>query len=221
MTRRAFILDLDGTLIDSLEDLRSALSRALIEHEMCAASRDDVMRWIGNGVSELCRQAILHQRGEATDAMIDTIRRSMLIAYDACCIDQTRPYDGINEAMAALIRDGRRCAVLSNKSDNFTRRIVEALFPSEWFTVVRGARDDAPRKPAPDVALWIAGRLGVAPGDCFFVGDSEVDIQTARNAGMISVAVTWGFREPEALRALDPDHVIEHPSALCALAEMA
>jgi len=110
-----------------------------------------------------------------------------------------------------------RMAVLSNKPDEFTRRIVAALCDPNWFSVVRGIERDADRKPSPRLALMIAAELGAAPRDVYLIGDSAVDVETARAAGMCSVAVTWGFRDQADLRGAAPDTIVSQPQEIALL----
>jgi phosphoglycolate phosphatase len=142
---------------------------------------------------------------KATPAAHEDLYASVLAAYRAYytdhLFDQTQAFPGILALLSQLVAEDVKLAVLSNKADAFTRRLVEGLLPGVPFTAIYGERSGMPRKPDPTAALGVAAELGVAPGDCAFVGDTAVDMNTARNAGMYGVGVTWGFRSAEELLA--------------------
>jgi phosphoglycolate phosphatase len=196
MHLRAAIFDLDGTLVDSLADIAAAMNHSLTQHGLPLHSIDEYRHFVGEGVMVLVRRALPADREE--------LHASVLAAYRAYyaehLFDQTYVFPGIPGVLSQLAAENVRLAVLSNKADAFTRRLVEGLLPGVPFTSIYGERSGVPRKPDPTAALAVAAELGVAPGDCAFVGDTAVDMNTARNAGMYSIGVTWGFRSPEELR---------------------
>jgi len=197
MHLHAAIFDLDGTLVDSLADIATAMNHSLTLHGLPAHPVADYRHFVGEGVRVLVRKA--------TPAGDEKLHASVLAAYRAYyadhLFDQTRAFPGIPAMLAQLAAEGVRLAVLSNKSDTFTKRLVEGLLPGVPFTAVYGERPGVPRKPDPTAALGVAAELGVTPADCAFVGDTPVDMDTARNAAMYGIGVTWGFRSPEELRA--------------------
>ena len=134
---------------------------------------------------------------------------------------RTKPYAGITEALHVLAADGHTLAVLSNKPDDLTVDLVRRYFPDVPFALVRGGREGVPLKPEPDAPLDMLRHMDFLPERSFYVGDSNVDIFTARNAGMISIGVAWGFRGADELRAAQADHVIDTPVALTRLAKEA
>ena len=134
---------------------------------------------------------------------------------------RTKPYAGITEALHQLADDGHALAVLSNKPDDLTVELVRRYFPDVPFALVRGGREGVPLKPEPDAPLDMLRHMDFLPERSFYVGDSNVDIFTARNAGMISIGVAWGFRGADELRAAQADHVIDTPVALTRLAKEA
>jgi phosphoglycolate phosphatase len=212
---RAFLFDLDGTLVDSLADIAVAMNEALVEAGAAPHSPEAYRLFVGDGVDVLARRAA------PPDLAGDGPRRAALVArYQAIYAGRltlsTRPYPGVPELVASLRSRALPLAVLSNKPDPATRAIVEALFPAESFVAVRGQRPGVPRKPDPAAALELAAELGLAPAEIAFVGDTSVDIRTARAAGMRAVGVAWGFR-PEELREAGADLVVDAPADLASL----
>ncbi|WPB78216.1 HAD family hydrolase [Archangium violaceum] len=197
MHLRAALFDLDGTLLDSLHDIGAAMNHALTTHGLPVHPLADYRRFVGEGVRVLVARAVPPGRQEHHEAVMASYKAF----YDEHFLDHTRPYPGVREVLARLQGEGVKLAVLSNKPDAATRRLVEALLPDVRFGAVYGERSGVPRKPDPTAALGIAAELGVAPGDCAFIGDTAVDMDTARAAGMYSVGVTWGFRGVEELQA--------------------
>ncbi|QSQ22322.1 HAD family hydrolase [Pyxidicoccus parkwayensis] len=193
MQLRAVIFDLDGTLVDSVGDIADAMNHALAHHGLPTHPEAAYLRFVGDGVKELVRRAVPVGREDLHAPVLDTWRAY----YDAHLVDRTRAYPGIIDMLKALAGTGMRMAVLSNKSDGFVKRLVETLLPGVLFSVVYGERPGVPRKPDPTGALAVAAELGVEPGACGFVGDTAVDMDTARAAGMYGVGVAWGFRSHE------------------------
>ena len=204
----AAIFDLDGTLVDSLADIAAAMNWALAHHGLPTHPEAAYRDFVGEGVRELVRRsaglAPAAARLEAPGpeaALQAALLESYRGHYAAHLLDRTRPFPGMPDLLARLAGGGVRLGVLSNKADAFTRQLVEALFPGQAFGAVYGERPGVARKPDPAAALALAAELGVAPGACAFVGDTPVDMKTARAAGMHAVGVTWGFRGAEELRA--------------------
>ena len=193
MQLRAVIFDLDGTLVDSLGDIADAMNHALAHHGLPTHPEADYLRFVGEGVKELVRRAVPSGREALYEPVLATYREH----YDAHLFDRTRPYPGIPGVLTALSDAGVRMAVLSNKSDGFVKRLAAKLLPGVRFSAVYGERPGVPRKPDPTAALALAAELEVPPGACGFVGDTAVDMDTARAAGMYGVGVTWGFRGHE------------------------
>lgn len=197
MHLRAAIFDLDGTLVDSLADIATAMNHSLSHHGLPTHPLPDYRHYVGEGVMQLVRKAV--------PAGQDGLHESVLAVYRAYyaehLFDQTYVFPGVAGVLSALAAEGVRLAVLSNKSDGFTKRLVEGLLPGVPFVAVYGERPGVPRKPDPTAALALAAELGVEPDGCGFVGDTPVDMNTARQAGMYGVGVTWGFRSAEELKS--------------------
>jgi phosphoglycolate phosphatase len=209
------ICDLDGTLVDTLEDLADALNRVLRGEQAPGHDLATYQLLVGKGIRDLVAQALPPEKRSA-----ETIARcyaAMLADYGEHCLVKTRRYDGVAEMVRGLRAAGVKLAVLSNKSDELTRRIVESLFGRGDFDVVVGARPDVPLKPDPMVALAISARWGIAPGRMAFLGDSGVDMLTATAAGMIAVGAAWGFRTKDELVENGASAVLDHPLELLKL----
>ncbi|MBN9682062.1 MULTISPECIES: HAD family hydrolase [unclassified Corallococcus] len=197
MLLRAVLFDLDGTLVDSLEDIATAMNHALGQHGLPPHPEAAYLRFVGEGVAKLAERAT----GGASPALQGQVLATYHAYYDAHLFDRTYAYPGVEDALAELAADGVRLGVLSNKSDDFVKRLAARLLPRVRFTAVYGERPGIPRKPDPTAALALAAELGVAPDACGFVGDTSVDMDTAKAAGMYGVGVTWGFRTAEELHA--------------------
>ena len=197
MTYQTYIFDLDGTLLDTLGDLAAAVNYALRTHNMPEHSIDDVRRFVGNGVRKLMERAI--PDGEANpdfEAAFATFREY----YMHHSLDTTKPYTGIPEALKALKSKGCRLAVVSNKMMAATQELCRYFFP-DTIEVAIGENEAAGirKKPAPDTVIAALKALGVGQEGAVYVGDSDVDIETARNSGLPCISVLWGFRDREFL----------------------
>jgi len=205
------IFDLDGTLVDSLNGIAASLNHALHESNLPTHSHDAVRGFIGNGAR------ILIERGTpagSTDILIDVVEQAFKAHYDLHWPTGTIAYDGITNLLENLKSQGHQLAVLSNKPHPFTEAMVGRLFPTIRFAMVLGQRAGIPHKPDPTGALEIAATLGLAPAQCCVIGDSTMDIETAFNAGMQAVAVTWGFHDRERLIAAGATSLADDPAAL-------
>jgi phosphoglycolate phosphatase len=213
----AVIFDLDGTLVDTLEDIGDAMNRVLAAEEAPVHGYDAYRYLVGRGLWNLAEQALPSERRDEV-----TVRRCydrMVADYSAHSLVRTRPYEGIVELLDGLEDADVPLAVFSNKSHDLTVRIVEALLGPARFRQVRGAVPGVPLKPDPAVALDLAAGLGVAPALVAYVGDSNVDMQTARAAGMPAVGVSWGFRTAAELREHGAAVIIHRPQELLELRE--
>lgn len=214
---RAVLFDLDGTLLDTLADL-AASGNAVLEERGCPPHPVDAYRvYVGSGMEHLVRAIFPEDSRPAPGAETEAALREYRAAYEARWQDTTRPYDGIEALLEALAACGTALGVLSNKAHDFTRRCVEAFLPGAPWGAVLGAREGVAKKPDPAGALEAAAKLGVDPGRCLFVGDSDVDMLTARNAGMRAIGVAWGFRPVSELLEAGAERVVGHPGALLEL----
>lgn len=212
---KALIFDLDGTLADTLPSLCQAINMTMDHYGAPLRTCEDVRLAIGNGarmlVKRLLPDALANHEDKVTEALLYYNARYAETYTAADC------YDGIQDAVTALCHRGYTSAVLSNKPDKYTVALCRILFPENTFALTQGQQEGVPTKPDPTAPLSIAARLGVKPEECAFIGDSEVDIRTAKNAGMMSVGCAWGYRSADDLRAEGADAVIDTPDQLLTL----
>lgn len=197
MAYAAAIFDLDGTLLNTLEDLWCSANYALRSLDMPERSIDDIRRFVGNGYHRLFELAA--PEGTSEEQILTLLSRfnAYYLAHDE---DHTRPYPGIVELVEHIHSAGIPCAVVSNKGDAAVRDLMHKQFGG-IFEAVAGEREHIRRKPAPDVVFAVMEQLGVGADEIVYVGDSEVDIATAANVGCDCVIVTWGYRDIDELRA--------------------
>lgn len=208
--KHAVIFDLDGTLLNTLGDLRAATNRALEVRGLPPHSMEEIRQFIGNGIRLLICRAMPEGTPEAEiDAALDDFK-----AYYAAHIhDRTVPYDGIPQLLTALRKRGIKVAVLSNKIDSASQQLIEYFFPGKT-DVVFGEHVGVPRKPDPTSCRMVMQQLGVQPEQVLYVGDSGTDMQTAKNAGLYAVGVTWGFRSKEVLLEYGADILVHRPEQI-------
>ena len=212
---RAVIFDLDGTLIDSLDDIAGALGGALEDAGLPMPARDDVQAWVGDGARNLCARAVSAAGG--TPELFEIVHAKFAARYRAMPIHHTKLYPGIAAMLDELTSRGCALGVLSNKPHDLTMTITEKLLGVWPFAAIAGQRPGIPLKPDPEAAMAMAMELGVEPHDCVLVGDSPMDLGCARGAEMRAIGVTWGLRPRDEL--VGADHLIDKPSDLLALTE--
>lgn len=212
MKYEAVIFDLDGTLIDSLEDLADSMNSVLVQLEYPVHPVEKYKYFVGDGMRQLARRVL--PPGETNETIVNKTVELMSIEYGKRWDAKTGIYPGLEETLDGLIAAGMRLAVLSNKPDPFTKRIVSRLLSRWRFDAVVGARPDIPVKPDPQSALEIAGSWGIVPQRILYVGDTGTDMCTAASAGMHAVGVTWGFRTEQELREHGAKTIIHHPTEL-------
>lgn len=211
MSIQAFIFDLDGTLLDTLDDLADAANTALQELGYPTHPVDAYRTFVGSGIEILFRQALPY------GASSETIHRAVALMENSYATNwkhKTRPYAGILPILHTLHYIGFPLAILSNKPHAFTKLMVEHFFPQEMFAMVEGAKAHIPRKPDPTSAFAIATTWNIDPRHIAFVGDSNVDMQTANAANMLSIGCAWGFRGAQELREASAAYIIDTPLQL-------
>jgi phosphoglycolate phosphatase len=209
MPFRATIFDLDGTLLDTLDDIANAANHVLAARGFPTHPNPDYRMLIGEGVGKLMSRALpeTHQDEATVQACVGAYVQEYERTWNAL----TKPYPGVPEMLDALAVRGLKLAVFSDKPDHFTQRCVGELLAKWAFDVVLGASDNFPRKPDPASAIETARRRGVAPAECLYVGDSGIDMQTARAAGMCAVGALWGFRGQAELLKEGAQFLIKKP----------
>ena len=211
MEYKAILFDLDGTLINSLEDLADSANEALKKHGFKIHPLDSYKKFVGNGVRNLIKNAA---PSGTDDSVVDMILKDYRIIYNKNYVNKTRAYDGIHEMLDNLKKAGVKMGVCSNKPHKPTNEIVEKILGCEYFDVIFGEREGIPRKPDPASLIEAAERLGVAPSQTIYVGDSGGDMESANRAEMLAAGVLWGFREKEELIAYGGKILLTSPSEL-------
>lgn len=204
---RAVIFDLDGTLLDTLADLRDSLNTVLMTHGLPTRTMDEVRSFVGNGIGKLVERALPQGKQHPAFAAIEA---EMRVYYAAHCNDQTAPYVGIPALLDALRAAGFAVGVVSNKPDAQVKSLCERFFGAN-VTVAIGQTTQVRMKPAPDTVFAAMHALSTDAAHAVYVGDSEVDLETARQAGIPCISVTWGFRSRAALTAAGAVYLADTP----------
>ena len=217
---KTYIFDLDGTLLDTLQDLANSVNYALRQHEMPTHSRDDIRRFVGNGVRLLMERAVPEG---AQHPQFEEVFATFRQHYMQHSLDTTRPYDGIPELIRELKDRGCQLAVVSNKMMAATQELIAHFFPEIDVAIGEHEAAGIKKKPAPDTVFEALRQLGVsgktadnttASQEAVYVGDSDVDIATARNSGLPCISVLWGFRDKQFLLNHGATTFVEHPREL-------
>lgn len=216
MQYKACLFDLDGTLINSLADLAASMNHALETMNLITFPEERYRYFVGSGV-RIMAEKTLAENNAKTQENVEKAVQLFNVHYAKHYSDRTKPYPGISELLCGLKADGIKTAVVSNKPDAFVKEIVRKVFGPSAFQAVLGQRAGIPIKPDPAGALEACRALGSAPGECVFLGDSSVDMQTAVNAGMTPVGALWGFRGREELAAAGAGFLLEKPQNLLQL----
>ena len=211
----AAVFDLDGTLLNSLEDLRDGVNFAMKQMGFPQRSTEEMRRFVGNGIGRMVGRAVPEgTSAEKTAACLGLFREY----YEEHMADKTRPYAGIPQMLSGLMERGVRVAVVSNKYDAAVKALCGRFF-GRLVEVTVGDHPGSRKKPAPDNVFEALLRLGVPPERALYAGDSDVDMETAKNAGLISVGVLWGFRDREELLGAGARHLASEPADILRLAD--
>ncbi len=212
MSFKAIIFDLDGTLIDSLEDLCNAANRVLKKNNFPTHEMEEYRYFVGEGVVALITRALPDEikNEDIINSCVGEFREEYRKSWNI----KTKPYEGIAEMLDLITLRGLKMAVLSNKPDYFTKKCVAAFLPNWKFDRIIGQRDDVPKKPDPAGAKEIAEYLAVSPSEIIYVGDTPIDMETAIAAGMLPVGVLWGFRPEDELKRSGARRVIQKPEEI-------
>ncbi|MDE5891406.1 MAG: HAD-IA family hydrolase [Acetatifactor sp.] len=210
MKYKLAIFDLDGTILDTLEDLADAVNYALGECGYPLRTIEEVRRFVGNGIRNLIERAV---PDGLTEEEINRVHQTFSAYYQEHCADKTRPYEGILPLLKRLRAAGCLTAVVSNKADVAVQPLCQQYYEG-LFDYAVGEREGIRRKPAPDAVREVLRRLRIEAGKAVYIGDSEVDIQTAANAGLESIIVTWGFRERAYLESQGGQRFVDRPEEI-------
>jgi len=206
--KKAIIFDLDGTLLDTLTDIMESVNNILNRYNYPTHDMHAYKYFIGNGIEVLTRKAFPKNISESE---FRDYFQEVKQEYEARQTLRTKPYDGIEEMLTKLIEKGISISILSNKPHEFTIPTVEHFFPKIEFSVVFGSRNGIDRKPSPIAVLEILDTLKLTKKDCFFVGDTAIDMQTSVNSGIEGIGVSWGFRTIEELTNNGAKYIIDKP----------
>ncbi len=213
---KAVLFDIDGTLLDTLQDIADSMNSALQRLRFPIHERDEYRYLVGDGMENLVRRA-LPDSARNDPRQVSECLEIMLKIYELNRNAKTRPYPGIRELLDALTARGLKMAILSNKPNDFAVKVVEEFLAAWRFEVVLGERPSVPRKPDPFSALEIANRLAIEPADFLYLGDTATDMKTANGAGMFAVGALWGFRDSGELIANGAAKLISKPVELLEL----
>ena len=213
---KTIIFDLDGTLLNTLADLANSANHTMEQMGYPAHSVESFRYFVGNGVPKLLERCLPEDK--RTEENIQTARNIFAEHYNVHFADKTKPYDGVAELLEKLKESGVKMAVASNKSDEFTVSLVKRFFGNA-FDMVQGGKADVPKKPAPDIVYGIMDRLRAVPENTYFAGDSNVDMYTAKNAGIKAIGCLWGFRTKEELLEGGADFLAESPADIYKILE--
>lgn len=205
---KAVLFDLDGTLVDSIGDLADSGNFALRQAGLPTFTDEEFAQRVGNGIDVLINKLIPDQ------SYFDRVKRDFNAYYDEHCCVRTKAYSGMKELVLFLKAHGIRCGVVSNKPNAFTHKVVQTLYGKDTFDLISGQRDGVPRKPDPFLVNEMLQQLDVTKGEAYFVGDSEVDVQTAQNAGLTVLGVSYGYRDRSVLEQQKADYIFDTPAEL-------
>ena len=205
---KLLIFDLDGTLVDTLVTIQTAVNNTMKEYGFKQYSYDEMRTIVGHGARKLINDVCASESVNNNEEFFEEVYKFYGDAYYAVHLDVEKPYDGILEALTKFKAAGYEIAVLSNKPNEFVEGILKKIFPEGLISHMQG-QTELPIKPHPAAALAIAEKFGVTPDECAFIGDAETDVMTGKNAKMLSVAVTWGYRDRDFLESLAPDAIAD------------
>ena len=205
---KLLIFDLDGTLVDTLVTIQTAVNNTMKEYGFKQYTYDEMRTIVGHGARKLIKDVCASESVNNDNEFFEKVYSFYGDAYYAVHLDVEKPYDGILEALTKFKAAGYELAVLSNKPNEFVEGILNKIFPAGLFSHMQG-QTELPIKPHPAAALAIAEKFSCKPEECAFIGDAETDVMTGKNAKMKSVAVTWGYRDRDLLESLAPDAIAD------------
>ncbi|MBR1661531.1 MAG: HAD-IIIA family hydrolase [Acidaminococcaceae bacterium] len=210
---KAIIFDLDGTLLDTLKDLQEGTNYALRVNGMPERTLDEIRRFVGSGARKLIERVI---PGCEKEGVYEKVMGDFAFYYKEHCKDNTAPYPGIMELLKELKRRGYALGVVSNKPDFAVQELIPEYFP-DIFSSVTGERQGVAKKPAPDLIWEAMKKLNASKEESVYIGDSEVDIEAAKNAGLPCISVAWGFKGRDFLEEHDAEMIVDAPEEILEL----
>lgn len=210
---RGMIFDLDGTLLDTIADLASASNEVMKEYGFPVFTDEEIKMKVGNGNRLLMERCLPEDKKDLTEEALERFKK----AYSKCYLDKTRPYEGVYETVKELYDRGILLAVNTNKINDYCEKLIHKNFPGIVFVKILGNIEGIPTKPDPAGVEMILDLMKLPKEEVLYIGDSDVDIRTAKNAGLQSVWVPWGFRSYEQVKEWGPDHIIEKAEDLLKL----
>lgn len=209
-TYKLAIFDMDGTILNTLTDICNSINHCLETNNLPLRTMDEVRSFVGNGLHKLVERAVPEN---SPSEIVEKVFSELLVYYGEHSKDSTGPYDGISDAIVAIRNKGILTAVVSNKADFAVQKLAAGFFPG-LFDMAIGEKQGFAVKPAPDMVNEILNKLNISANESVYIGDSEVDLQTAANSCMDCIAVSWGFRSVEFLKAQKAECIINSPSEL-------
>lgn len=213
MKYKLIVFDMDGTILDTLEDLKNSMNHTLKLHQMPERTLDEIRSFVGNGIRRLIELAVVK---DTPVDKIDIIQKDFMKHYEIHCADFTRPYDGINNLIKELRNRGYKTAVVSNKADAAVLDLCAQYFPG-LFDLAIGERPEIAKKPAADMVNLALKQLHIPKEDAVYIGDSDVDVATAKNSNLDMIAVDWGFRTREFLTEQGAEVIVSKPEEILKL----
>ena len=207
---KAVIFDLDGTLLNTLEDLTDAVNHVMRQFNYPEHTIEEIRSFVGNGIKLLIERSLPYGKDNPE---FDKVFSEFKSYYTSHCQIKTRPYDGIMELISSLKEQGYKLAIVSNKNQSAVTELNNIYF-SDYISTAIGEKEGVRKKPAPDTVIKALSELGISSDDAVYVGDSDVDRETAKNSDMDCISVTWGFRERKLLESLKPYAIIDKPAEL-------
>lgn len=213
MKYELIVFDMDGTILDTLEDLKNSMNHTLRLHSMPERTLDEIRSFVGNGIRKLIERAVVNG---TPNEKIEAIYKDFMKHYEVHCADFTKPYDGINDLIQELRNRGYKTAVVSNKAHDAVLDLCEQYFPS-LFDLALGEKPEIAKKPAPDMVNLALKKLQIPREEAVYIGDSDVDVATARNSNLDMIAVDWGFRTREFLIEQGAETIVSNPEEILQL----
>lgn len=207
MKYELIVFDMDGTILDTLVDLKNCMNYVLKKHNMPTRTLEEIRSFVGNGIRTLIERATPPGTSPET---LDAIHKDYMAYYKIHCADDTKPYDGILELLSALKNQGYKTAVVSNKANAAVQDLCVQYFDG-LFDLAIGERPEIAKKPAPDMVELALSQMNISKEKAVYIGDSDVDVATAHNSGLNIIAVEWGFRDRDVLKAQGAEIIVSSP----------